>query len=208
MTNDATTDDLRVLRALSLKGRADVALLAGASGLTADAVRSVLEPAVARDEVKQAGERHRLTPAGRDRVAALIEAARAGVDADTLEVLYERFHEPNTEIKELMTAWQMRDGEPNDHTDRAYDDAVAARIVDHHAAVEGLVAEISASAGHLAAYPDRLAAAARRVGEGDHDLVAKPLIDSYHTVWFELHEELIALLGRNRVDEAKAGRAL
>ncbi len=33
------------------------------------------------------------------------------------------------------------------------------------------------------------------------------MIDSYHTVWFELHEELIALSGLTREDEAAAGRA-
>jgi hypothetical protein len=29
---------------------------------------------------------------------------------------------------------------------------------------------------------------------------------SHHTVWFELHEELIRLTGRNRADEAAGGR--
>jgi pyruvate,orthophosphate dikinase len=31
--------------------------------------------------------------------------------------------------------------------------------------------------------------------------------DSYHTIWFELHEELISLMGRTRQGEALAGRA-
>ncbi len=33
------------------------------------------------------------------------------------------------------------------------------------------------------------------------------MVDSYHTLWFELHEELIQALGRTRADEAAAGRA-
>jgi pyruvate,orthophosphate dikinase len=33
------------------------------------------------------------------------------------------------------------------------------------------------------------------------------MIDSYHTVWFELHEDLIGLAGLSRADEAAAGRA-
>jgi hypothetical protein len=33
------------------------------------------------------------------------------------------------------------------------------------------------------------------------------MIDSFHTVWFELHEDLIGLLGRTRAEEAAAGRA-
>jgi pyruvate,orthophosphate dikinase len=31
-------------------------------------------------------------------------------------------------------------------------------------------------------------------------MLAAPLKDSYHTVWFELHEELIILSGRSRAD--------
>jgi pyruvate,orthophosphate dikinase len=35
-------------------------------------------------------------------------------------------------------------------------------------------------------------------------MMASPLKDSYHTVWFEYHEELIALCGRNRLEEERA----
>jgi len=56
-------------------------------------------------------------------------------------------------------------------------------------------------------YVARLDAALRAVEAGDAQMVAHPLRDSYHTVWFELHEELIRLSGRNRADEAAAGRA-
>jgi hypothetical protein len=37
--------------------------------------------------------------------------------------------------------------------------------------------------------------------------VASPRVDSYHGVWFELHEDLIRLAGRRRSDEGSAGRA-
>jgi hypothetical protein len=37
--------------------------------------------------------------------------------------------------------------------------------------------------------------------------VASPRVDSYHSVWIELHEDLIRLSGRLRSDEAAAGRA-
>ena len=38
-----------------------------------------------------------------------------------------------------------------------------------------------------------------RCGEGDW--FDKPLTDSYHTVWFELHEDLLATLGLERATE-------
>jgi hypothetical protein len=36
---------------------------------------------------------------------------------------------------------------------------------------------------------------------------AGEFVDSYHTVWFELHEELIQAVGLSREDEAKTGHA-
>ena len=42
---------------------------------------------------------------------------------------------------------------------------------------------------------------------GDGKYVASPRVDSYHSIWFELHEDLILLAGRNRADEVAAGRA-
>ena len=42
---------------------------------------------------------------------------------------------------------------------------------------------------------------------GDGRYVASPRVDSYHGIWFELHEDLIQLAGRTRADEVAAGRA-
>ena len=36
---------------------------------------------------------------------------------------------------------------------------------------------------------------------GEKDWFTKPTIDSYHTVWFELHENLLATLGIERGKE-------
>ena len=38
-------------------------------------------------------------------------------------------------------------------------------------------------------------------------MMAAPIKDSYHTLWFEMHEELIELCGRSRASEAAEGRA-
>jgi hypothetical protein len=46
-----------------------------------------------------------------------------------------------------------------------------------------------------------------KVKSGDTTWLARPIIDSYHTVWFELHEELIAASGLTREEEARAGHA-
>jgi hypothetical protein len=38
---------------------------------------------------------------------------------------------------------------------------------------------------------------------GDHDWFTMPVIDSYHTIWFELHENLLATLNLERADESQ-----
>ena len=52
----------------------------------------------------------------------------------------------------------------------------------------------------FASYSPRLAAA---LGEATTDprWIDSPTRDSVHTVWFELHEHLLATLGKTRVDE-------
>jgi pyruvate,orthophosphate dikinase len=53
----------------------------------------------------------------------------------------------------------------------------------------------------------RLDRAAAAVAAGDQRFVSSPRVDSYHSIWFELHEELIRLAGRSRSDEVSSGRA-
>jgi hypothetical protein len=43
-----------------------------------------------------------------------------------------------------------------------------------------------------------------RVSEGERDWLTSPRVDSYHTVWMELHEELLAALGLERGSEEQA----
>ncbi|MDP9020051.1 MAG: MarR family transcriptional regulator, partial [Actinomycetota bacterium] len=43
--------------------------------------------------------------------------------------------------------------------------------------------------------------ALRRVVAGEGDWLTRPLIDSYHTVWFELHQDLLDTLGIERGSE-------
>jgi pyruvate,orthophosphate dikinase len=59
----------------------------------------------------------------------------------------------------------------------------------------------------LSAYGTRLTRAAEAAAAGDGRFVASPRVDSYHGIWFELHEELIRLAGRTREGETAAGRA-
>jgi hypothetical protein len=47
----------------------------------------------------------------------------------------------------------------------------------------------------MAGYGRRLSRALARVQAGDGDGFTRPLTNSYHDVWMELHEDLVATLG-------------
>jgi pyruvate,orthophosphate dikinase len=67
--------------------------------------------------------------------------------------------------------------------------------------------QIEPDCPRLRAYRLRLDRALERAGGGDQRYLASPRVDSYHGIWFELHEDLIQLAGRNRADEVAASRA-
>jgi pyruvate, orthophosphate dikinase len=199
------TDELALLQGARLKGRLTPEAAAIFVGDRADALLRDLQR---RELVKVLAAGTRLTPAGRDRLAELLAAERAQLDTAAVARLYEEFEDHNTLLKEIVSAWQIRpDGTPNDHTDAAYDQQVIARLADAHRAAAPLVARIGGAAPRLAGYAGRFETAIAMVRQGHHRWIANPLADSYHQVWFELHEDLIGMLGLVREDEAKAGRA-
>jgi hypothetical protein len=198
-------DRLLVLRALRLKGRLSEEAADGfVPGRGAEVLKTLLSEGLAAP----AASGVRLTRVGRDQLDQWLIEERSRVDQSALDHLYECFDGPNQRLKAVVTAWQLwPDGTPNDHRDSAYDDAVLAELADAHQKSAVLVDEIAAVVPRLWHYPGRLGWALEAVVGGDRSFVASPLKDSYHQIWFELHEDLISLLGRTRVGEAEAGRA-
>jgi pyruvate,orthophosphate dikinase len=154
----------------------------------------------------------RLTPSGREAADALRQAERAAADPAEIEAAGERFTPVNSAFKQLITRWQMReiDGKParNDHSDAAYDQAVLEGFNAVHADVESVIEIVARGVPRFSDYHRRLSAALARICAGELRYVAAPDAESYHTVWFELHQDLIGLLGTTRAKEAAAGRAV
>jgi hypothetical protein len=121
--------------------------------------------------------------------------------AQTAGIAYDEFRSVNPEFKLVVTDWQLRAGQPNTHEDADYDAAVLSRLGDVHTRVTPVVDAVSAELPRLARYSAKLQAALDRVRAGETMWLARPLIDSYHTVWFELHEELILAAGLTREAE-------
>jgi len=200
------------LRLLVLKGMATSDGLAVAAGVSVEAIVGVLDELSGTGHVQAGpGGRYLLTPEG----TAAAEAAYASEAVEARPVIephLDRFHELNAQFKEIVTNWQMRevDGETimNDHSDPDYDAAVISALnTDVHIGICEILAAVSERVDRLEGYRSRLEAALQSIADGALEMVAHPMKDSYHTVWFEMHEELIRLSGRNRADEARAGRA-
>jgi hypothetical protein len=142
---------------------------------------------------------------GERRAAA--ELDQAGVRA-VVEDAYRRFRALNPSLLQVCTDWQLRSdsGDPanaaaNDHQDSAYDAAVIARLVDIDDAVQPICRQLADALDRFAGYGERFGRALARVRDGEKDWFTRPTIDSYHTVWFELHENLLATLGIERGKE-------
>ncbi|MBA3654177.1 MAG: MarR family transcriptional regulator [Actinobacteria bacterium] len=207
-----TQPRLRVLHALRLRGFADddiVAFLAGVSeGDATELVGELAAEGLAnRREGRLSG--WSLTPDGRATHAKLIseEVADAGC-RDAVDDGYRRFLAINETMLGCCTQWQLRtvDGTPvpNDHTDAAHDAQAIAALAAIDDAVQPACADLALALDRYAAYGPRLRAARTKVEAGDTDWFTKPLIDSYHTVWFELHEDLLVTLGIERSKEGSS----
>ncbi len=145
-----------------------------------------------------------LTAGGRAECERRVRDEAASEDA-ALRAAYRDFLGVNQRLIDACTAWQLRtvDGVevPNDHTDAAHDAAVLAELEVVDRVAGPVCAELGATLERLAGYGPRLAGARARVGAGETDWLTSPAIDSYHTVWFELHENLLMSLGIERGQE-------
>ncbi len=185
----ASDTRLVVLHALRLKGMADVAEIEGAGG--AAPVEAELADLLAHGMVRFLDKRGSwsLTPEGRAEHARLLRADldRAGC-VGVVESAYRRILGVNVELLATITALQQ--GEP-----------AVERLQAVHREALGATADLAVELERMRSYGPRLATALERVEAGEQEWVARPLMDSYHTVWHELHEDLLLTLGIDRSAE-------
>lgn len=206
MTGPHRSDpELVALHTLRCGGATSMARLAAAVGpvVTVDLEEVVLGLA-AQGLVAHASEPFdgwRLTDEGRrtctERVTAELEQAGA---RPHVRSAYRDFLALNPRTLEICSDWQVRSRDPlvlNDHTDRTYDAQVLRRLATVDASVQRVCVHLSARLHRFSHYGPRLGAALHRAMQGDARQVADAL-DSYHTVWFQLHEDLLVTLGRER----------
>jgi hypothetical protein len=177
------------LHAVRVRGAATAADVERIAGI-ADGVELLVE-LEADGLVEGTGGHFVLTPRGLERDEEELRA-RLGKAAVPLAVIYdERFLPLNVRFKTLAATWQEQ-GEGIELIEEAaalHEDA--ATVLD----------DAAVHAPHLKRYGERLDVAMDAFLFGDADALAGAGEGTYHGTWFELHEDLIATLGRSREEE-------
>ena len=211
MAAHASDPRFLVIHGLRLKGFAEGEAVAAMTGLSTADIEPVLKELGEAELAKRREGRvsgWALTPAGRDQHAALVadELGAAGA-RDVVDGCYHRFLDVNQEMLAVCTAWQLREDQGaqalNDHSDAAYDNAVIERLASIDERVQPVCDDLAGALERFTRYGARLTDALEKVRSGDHEWFTKPVIDSYHTVWFELHEDLLTTLGIERASEGQ-----
>ncbi|HEV8296074.1 MAG TPA: hypothetical protein VGQ20_02210 [Acidimicrobiales bacterium] len=207
----ASASDLLVLHTLRLKSFVDAGVIAAASRQPESTVETVLGDLAEQGLITRRNGRisgWSLTTAGRiegeRRLAAELDELGC---REVFEGVYRRFIVLNQPFLIACTRWQLRDADgvqiDNDHRDPVYDESVVAELDRVDDAVQPLCRELATVLSRFAYYNGRFAVARVRVHAGEHEWFARPIVDSYHTVWFELHENLLATLNIERSSEAR-----
>ena len=182
--------DVIVLLAVRLAGRATadrVDAVARHLGGPGD-VGARLDAAVEEGRVRVRGQerRHSLTPAGEAELSGLLAAQTDAVGRADVMVAYKAFLPLNRRVLALLGS-----------------EADAPRLAALAALVDELrpvLASLEDQLSRFGRYGARFELALQRAGDDDA-WIESPAVDSVHTVWFELHEHLLATLGRDRTSE-------
>jgi|GraSoiStandDraft_52_1057288.scaffolds.fasta_scaffold257923_2 hypothetical protein len=203
LTNELRESDFLTLHCLTLSQLATPEKIHTVVGLPPAEIEPALARLVEAGDVKEAKGKYVIMPAGRQRLDGLYPELFASVrSSDAFTSAYERFERINNELKALITQWQTMTIEgrsvPNDHSDADYDAKIVDRLAEIHERAEPILDAFAAVVARLERYKERLAEALDRVDTGESDYVSSVRCESYHTVWFELHEDLLRILGTTR----------
>lgn len=199
-------DEHLILHGLAIKRHATPDEVSDLVGADIEDVKQSLENNVGTGRVSYINGKYALLPG--TRMILRGEYSRHYSKARSSEsflAAYERFERINDDLKALITSWQVRpltSGEsvPNDHSDREYDEKIIDQLGKLHDRFMPSLEQLSVEVPRLERYSDKLDTALEKTEHGDLRWVSDMTVPSYHSVWFDLHEDLLCMLGRERVE--------
>lgn len=177
---------LAVLQHLSMEGIAETGDLAEVVDGGAQETLAELE---ADGYVENEGFWY-LTDAGEERLNEVCRDRFSAAQREALRGIFDRFEALDSEMKDLASDWQS--GEHGA-------DEMARKLARVQQDVEALFDELPPAVQSVySRHTDALADAVEKLRNGHEEYVTGTDIDSYHTVWFRLHDDLLRTLGEGR----------
>ena len=121
----------------------------------------------------------------------------------SVALLHAEFVGLNRRFAKACTDWQIRPDHLspmafNDHTDWPWDERVLRTLTSLDRSLTAVCDQLAALLARFDGYATRYSAALARVEAGERRWVDSPEVDSCHTVWIQLHEDLLSTLGLAR----------
>jgi hypothetical protein len=190
----------RVLYALRIKGMAPVPVVCELAEVPEDealaALTSLASDGLVSERSGAAMSGWVLLPGGR---AWLDEALAGGSRDDELHTLYTTSFLPiNARFKQLCTDWQALASDDPERED------LIADLAELHVEAKGFLSAAGPALRLSEVHTRRLGRALQALQDGDARYFTGVLVESYHGVWFELHEDLMLSLGIDRAAEETA----
>lgn len=176
-----------VLNALYLKKMANLAALVECVRLPEGDVQAALNEAVADGQAMDLNGEYLLDVPGRRAVLEYYSEIYLPKRVTVTE-WYERFETLNSQFLKLVSEFQTSGG----------DARVLAQLMKVVGRQITALRKIESDIPRYGVYADRFATAIEKVDLGDKSFVTNPRADSIHNIWFEFHEDILAVVGRPR----------
>jgi len=168
-------------------------------------IHEVLNDLLRKGFVRRVDDQWQIEHAGREEMKRLRrEALESSGRREEVLSYCKEFEELNTWFKDLVTRWQVKNEGgmlvPNDHSDPEYDLAIIRELGELHRKTVDVLEKLSKVLPILKTYITRLNRALNLVMRGEIEYLSGVDVQSYHNIWFELHEGLLRLSGLKRVE--------
>jgi hypothetical protein len=176
-----------VLNAIYLKKMGKLNAIVECVRLPEATVQLALAEAVGNGEALDLNGDYLLDVSGRRAVLEYYETTYRE-KRSALSEWYEKFELLNAQFIRLVSDWQTSDSDSRVLTQLL-------KVVERQIAA---LRKVQSEIPRYGVYADRFLSATERVDLGDNSFVTNPRADSIHNIWFEFHEDILAVVGRPR----------
>ena len=181
--------EFAVLNAIYLKKMATASTISEVTSLPAEAIQGYLSQFVRDEQLLSLPDGSMLLPAGTQAVLDYYHQTFANLRAQPQAAhWYENFEILNSRFIAAVTDWQKSDG----------DERIERKLLQCAERLSKDIGQLVSAVPRYREYVRRFERSMERVDQGQRGYVCKPTIDSVHNIWFEFHEDILAVLGRPR----------